>query len=212
MTSTCFERFLPRLQARERKGALAEARAGFFFHRNGFRILCWEPVAVSNHHGDIEIQWRDNEPVFVEVKAPGWEGELSAEDLRADRKSLPKYVNAEGRIVDPAERVLYAVEKALSKLAPNRANLVVVVDDLFVSPVQLSKGYLKAVVARGLADRGCRLVGGILLLNPVSYGRFVEYRKYFMANVGADHPMPEAVRDGLVAGNSDPHGPRWLRE
>ena len=101
-----FERFLPRLRARERDGALAEARAGFFFHRNRFHILDWEPIAVPNRPGDIEIQWQDGEPLFIEVKGPGWEGELSPEEIRSGRQHLPKYVNAEGRAVGPTERVL----------------------------------------------------------------------------------------------------------
>lgn len=131
-----FERFLPRLRAREseRDGALAEARTGFFFQRNGFRIVAWAPEAVLDRPGDMEVQWQDTEPVFVEVKGPGWEGELSAEEIRAGRRFLPKYINAEGRAVGPVARVVSAVDKALPKFAPDRINLVVVVDDLFVSP------------------------------------------------------------------------------
>jgi len=43
-----FQRYLPRLRARakERDAALAEARAGFYFHQKNFSILQWEPVAV----------------------------------------------------------------------------------------------------------------------------------------------------------------------
>ena len=54
--------------------------------------------------------------------------------------------------------------------------------------------------------------GGVFLLHPVVYGDFLEYRKYFVPNVGAEHPLPEAVQEGFLAGNSDPQGPRWLRE
>ncbi|MBI4493210.1 MAG: hypothetical protein HY690_10510 [Chloroflexi bacterium] len=50
-----FERFRSRLYARERDGALAEARAAFYFHRNGFRILGWEPEEVPGIPGDIEV-------------------------------------------------------------------------------------------------------------------------------------------------------------
>lgn len=209
-----FQQFLPRLRAREREktAALAEARAGFFLHRNGFRILCWEPEVVPHHPGDLDVQWQESEPIFVEVKGPDWEGELTEEERRAGRKDLPKYINAEGRAVVPQERVLYAISKALRKLAEPRANLVVVVDDLFLSPVELPKEHLTAVVANGLADPACRFVGGVFLLNPVSYGDFVEYRKYFVSNVGAVHPLPDVVRAGLAAGNADPQGPRRLRE
>ncbi|MDP2605534.1 MAG: hypothetical protein Q8S00_23580 [Deltaproteobacteria bacterium] len=209
-----FKRFLPRLRAREREktAALAEARAGFFFHRNGFRILRWEPEEVPGHPGDLDLQWQESEPIFVEVKGPDWEGELTEAERRAGRKDLPKYINAEARAIAPQDRVLYAITKALPKLAERRANLVVVVDDLFVSPVELPKEYLTAVLATALADPACRFLGGVFLLSPVTYGGFVEYRKYFVPNVDAAHPLPDVVRQGLAAGNSDPQGPRWLRE
>jgi len=209
-----FDRFLPRLCAREREktAAMAEARAGFFFHRNGFRILRWEPEEIKDRPGDLDVQWRDGEPIFVEVKAPDWEGELTERERRDGRKDLPKYINADGRAIAPQERVVYAIGKAIPKFAEHRANLVVVVDDLFLSPVEMSKEYLTAVVADHLADPERRLVGGVFLLNPVSYGQFVEYRKYFVPNVGASHPLPEPVKEGLAAGNNDPQGPRWLRE
>ena len=209
-----FERFLPRLCAREREktAAMAEARAGFFFHRNGFRILRWEPEEVTGRPGDLDIQWRNSEAIFVEVKAPDWEGELTERERRDGRKDLPKYINAEVRAIAPQERVLYAIAKATPKLAEHRANLVVVVDDLFVSPVEMLKDHLSAAVANHLADPERCLVGGVLLINPVSFGQYVEYRKYFMPNVSAKHPLPKVVTEGLTAGNNDPQGPRWLRE
>jgi hypothetical protein len=108
--------------------------------------------------------------------------------------------------------VVYAITKALPKLVEHRANPVVVVDDLFVSPVELPKDHLTAVVANALADPACRFVGGVLLLNPVFYGEFVDYRKYFIANVGAVHPLPGVVREGLAVGNNDPQGLGWLKE
>ena len=42
-----FDRFRNRLSARERNGALAEARAGFYVHRKGFQILRWEPAGLD---------------------------------------------------------------------------------------------------------------------------------------------------------------------
>ena len=213
-TQCVFDRFLSRLRAREREktAALAEARAGFFFHRNGFRILRWEPEDVAGRPGDFDIQWRDAEPIFVEVKGPDWEGELTEDERRAGRKDLPKYINAEARVIGPQECVLYAIRKALPKLVEARANLIVVVANLFVSPVELPKDYLTLVLANGLADPTCRFFGGVFLLDPVSYGDFVEYRKYFVPNAVAIHPLPDVVLEGLGAGNNDPQGPRWLRE
>jgi hypothetical protein len=213
-TQQVFPQFLTRLRAREREktAALAEARAGFFFHRNGFRISRWEPEEVRGRPGDLEVQWRETEPIFVEVKGPNWEGELTEDERQNGRKELPKYINAEGRAVAPQERVVYAISKAAPKFAENRPNLVVIVDDLFVSPIDIPKEQLVVAVTNALADRSCRCVGGVFLLNPVSYGHFVEYRKFFVRNVGALHPLPDVVNEGLTAGNNDPQGPRWLRE
>lgn len=202
VTQGVFERFLPRFRAREREknGALAEVRTGFFFHRNWFRILQWEPEAIRGRPGDLEIQWRDSEPIFVEVKGPGWESELTEDERRRGRKGLPKYINGEGRAIAPQEHVLSAINKALPKLSQDRANLVVVVDDLFVSPIDLPKEQLVAVVANALADESCRVVGGVFLLSPVNYGNFVEYRKCFIANAAASHPLPDLVSEGLAVG------------
>ena len=205
--------FLPRLCAREneRDGAMAEARTGFFLARNGFRILRWEPEEVRNRPGDLDIQWRDSEPIFVEVKGPGWEGELSQDALEAGRQHLPKYINAEARAIDPSERVAFAVQKALPKLAATRVNLVVVVDDLFMSPTEIPKSILNGRLERVLADPQYRVVAGIFMLNPVSYGGDVEYRTHFVPNANAERRLPEAVNKGFLADNRNPHGPRWAR-
>jgi hypothetical protein len=203
----------PRLCAREseRDGALAEARAGFFFVRNGFRILRWQPEEVQGRPGDLEIQWRDLEPIFVEVKGPGWQGELSQEELSGGRQHLPKDINAEARAIDPSERVAFAVRKALPKLACNRINLVAVVDDLFISPTEIPTQLLGNRLSRVLAEPQCLSVAGVFMLNPVSYGGDVEYRTYFVPNASADRHLPDAVSAGFLADNLKPHGPRWAR-
>jgi hypothetical protein len=207
-----FGDYLPRLRAREREGALAEARTAFFFHRNGFQITAWEPEAVSGRPGDLEVRWQGCEPIFVEVKGPGWESELTFEEIRAGRQHGPKYINAEARAVGPVSRVLYAVDKAIPKLDPGRCNLVVVVDDLFLSPTEMPRELLEGQVVRGLGDPRYVPVSAVLLLNPASHGNGVEYRKYFVPNGGAARPLPQAVYDGLLRGNNDPQGPRWARD
>ena len=207
-------RFLPRLCAREWEGAFAEARAAFFFKRNGFRILAWEPEAVPGRPGDLELQWRDTEPIFVEVKKPGWEGELTREQLQAGRTRLPKYMNNDARAVDPIERVTFAIDKALSKFSPTRINLAVIVDDLFLSPTELPRVFREGRLKQELGRSEFKLVSAVLMLNPASYADegSVEYRKYFLPNPAAIRPIPDAVNQGLLNGNNDPQGPRWRRE
>lgn len=204
-----FGRFQSRLRAWERDGAMAEARAGFYFHRNGFRILAWEPVAVAGIPGDIEIVWRDTEALFLEVKCPSWEGELEKEEIQAGRTERPKHINAEGRAIDPVERVMYVVGKALPKFSPDRANLVVVVDDLFVSPLDLPTTFVSGRLAGELADARYSTVSGVFLLNPVLYRDEVEYRAFFVP--GSGKPLPDQVKGAFLDENTRPKTPPWLR-
>src|SRR4029450_8710125 len=75
-----FLKFFPRLhdQTNEhRSAALAEARTAFFLNRIGFEICDWEPIATGGNPGDLSVRIAATPPVFVEVKAPGWQGELT---------------------------------------------------------------------------------------------------------------------------------------
>ena len=182
-----FQKYLSRLRgnANQRDGALAEARTSFFFHRNGFSILTWEPEEVSNRPGDLEIQWAGISSIFVEVKGPGWEGELTKQEL-ATRKGQPKYIHGEARSVDPVERVIYAADKALPKLSSNKANMLVVVDDLFVSPLDMPRDTMEDRIKYEIAKSKYARLGAILLLNPVCYIDEVDYRTRFIENPAAN--------------------------
>jgi hypothetical protein len=82
-----FERFLPRLryQTREhRNAALGEVRAAFVLSNAGFKITDWEPVAVPGRPGDLEIALSDSPRIFVETKAPTWQGEVFKDETRGD--------------------------------------------------------------------------------------------------------------------------------
>lgn len=101
----------------------------------------WEPVAIDNRPGDLLVSLVDGRPVFVEVKAPTWQGELgrklkTAEPDKAQqivyRINQVKYINAEARFVDPVGVTIDVIAKnAIPKLADDRPNLIVVGDDLF---------------------------------------------------------------------------------
>lgn len=192
-------RFRSRLCAWERDGAMAEARAGFYFHLNRFRILTWEPVAVSGIPGDIEIDLHGTEALFLEVKCPSWEGELEKRERNAGRTDRPKYINAEARAVDPVERVMYVAGKALPKFSPERVNIIVVVDDLFVSPLELPIDIVGGRIAEELTDARYSTVSGIFLLNPVLSRAKVEYRTLFVPGCG--NPIPDPVRDAFRNGS-----------
>ena len=194
--------FLPRLLVREWEGAFAEARVGYFLKCNGFTILRFEPREVKDRPGDIDIQWKDTEPIFVEVKGPGWEGELSDEERRGVRRNQPKYINAEARFLDTFGCLNKAIDKALPKFAASRANLVATADDLFMGATEMPLDMLEARTLKHLNEDRCTSVGGVLFLNPVvPSGRTLEYRHYFIANPKATKSLPEEVVQGLRAGN-----------
>jgi hypothetical protein len=197
------------LCAKERDGALAEARAGFYFHRNGFQILKWEPEEVPGIPGDIEISWYDTEALFLEVKNPGWEGELLEEEIKAGRTKLPKYVHADSRAIDPFERVMYVVGKSLSKFCNYRVNLAVVVDNLFVSPLEMPTDILIDRIGHELSDPEYKTVSGVFLLNPVLYEADVEYRAFFVS--GSGKPVPDIVNEAFLKENARPKLPHWFK-
>lgn len=203
-----FKRFFSRLCARERDGALAEARAGFFFHRNGFQILKWEPEAMPGIPGDIEISWYNTEALFLEVKNPTWEGELLEEEIKSGRTKLPKYLHAESRAIDPFERVMFVVGKSLRKFCNNRVNLAVVVDNLFVSPLEMPTDIVFERIVNELANPDYKNVSGAFLLNPVSYGGDVEYRALFVSGIGK--PLPDLVKDAFLKENARSKLPHWF--
>ena len=207
-----FERFLPSLRGKEsqRGGALAEIRFAYFMHCNGFSILEWEPEAVPGRPGDLSVSWQGSAAIFAEVKGPGWEGELTDEELDRGRKAQGKYVDLEVRAVDSIGPILYAIDKSLPKLAPGRANLVAIVDDLNISPTALPEGWLEGSVHEHLAQPAAQLVSGVFFLRPELYhGEPLEYLHRFVNNPAATTPLPSHVRDGWLAANSNRQGPRW---
>ena len=73
--------------------------------------------------------------VFVEVKSPGWEGELSDKERRAGRAKQPKYQPRGGGAFgnwQPLQKCI-ASAKTYPKFAPTQPNLLIVADDLMVS-------------------------------------------------------------------------------
>lgn len=128
--------YLPRLRGRwnQFESALAELRVAFYLHRNQFRIKTWEPYGARGVRGEGEfsIAGPSGVPVFVEVKSPGWEGEVSEEEIRRGRLEQPKNLYCEARAVAPWMKIQFAIEKAYKKFRSDGRNLLVVADDLFV--------------------------------------------------------------------------------
>jgi hypothetical protein len=129
-----FARFLPNLRGRwsQFESAQAELRVAFFLQRNGFKIVEWEPAGAAAFRGEFTIDGPSHLPVFTEVKSPGWEGELTPEELKAGRQHQPKDLYCDGRAVAPWERVQFEIGKAYKKFDPRNRNLLILADDLFV--------------------------------------------------------------------------------
>lgn len=201
-----FERYLPRLRGKltQRDGALAEARVAFFFSRNGFNIVSWEPDGAGSNLGEFEVQWNSLQPVFVEVKGPRWEGELSKEELNGPRRSKPRHISGEARWIDSTGKVIAAAKKAVPKFLPDRPNLLVVVGYLlFVSPRELPRDIVEPQIRGALSEKSFKNLGGVLIFDFAYNGEKISYHAAFIENTSALDSclLPPDVAKGLSAGN-----------
>lgn len=166
-----FAVYLPRLRGRwnQFESALAELRVAFYLHRNQFRINKWDPPGGRGVRGEGEfsVGGPSGVLVFVEVKSPGWEGEVSEEERRAGRLEQPKHLYCEGRAVAPWRVVQSAVEKAYKKFRSDAPNLLIVADDLFVS-----------------LQHGTDMEAGLALFEPRTNGCFCERRYENLGGLG----------------------------
>lgn len=129
--------FVPRIEGRntQRHAALNELRTAYWFHHNGFPIVQWEPLGLTTRVGEFLVGTAEGN-VFAEVKSPGWESELSDEQLHAGRAKLPKYIEGEGGGAfgnwQAVQRCL-ASAKTYPKFDPKQPNLLIIADNLRVS-------------------------------------------------------------------------------
>lgn len=129
------DRFLPRLNSKKTKRdeALDEIIAAYVLEKKlNYKIIEWEKPTISGKNVDLLIL-NGLEEIYCEVKSPGWEAELNHAEKTSDRKSKPKYNNAEARSVGSWENIQYAIIKAYEKFLPDKKNMVILCPDLFVS-------------------------------------------------------------------------------
>lgn len=132
-----FGRYLPRLRGlpTQRDETLAEISAGYFLSTKcNLPILAWEPTGSPGKRGDFLLGRPGWQPIFVEIKSPGWEMEIAAQEgpdspRLLQEKHLP---GVECRSTEPAVAIRYAVSRAARQLPDSRPTLVVLVDDLAV--------------------------------------------------------------------------------
>ena len=192
--------FVHRLKLGER-GVWAEVWAAFYFSKNRFIVSQWEPEYVPNHPGDLEITLGGGLPVFVEVKRPGWQGELTSKERADGRADNPKYRNAEVRSFDNVGLIVNSIRKALPKFSSGCANIVVVVDDLFLSPLDEPGTIFRDRIIALLMEHEFSIVSGVLLLKPVLCSECVEYRALFLSGCG--EKLPPQVLHLFTQANKD---------
>ena len=195
------ERLTPRLRAsrQQRDETLAEICAAYVMNRLlRFPIVGWEIKTANNR--DVEFLVRvGTVDLYCEVKSPGWEGELSKSEQTGDRKKQPKYQNAEVRSVARWKSIRHAIKKSVPKFLGSKCNLVITVDDLFVSVLEAPPNNIDIALfeKQGLyegekgyfADDEYASVGGVLMMGYRIRSE-VEYRWEFVANPNANHPLP----------------------
>jgi hypothetical protein len=138
---------------------------------------------------------------FVEVKSPGWEGELSDEEIMSGRKNQPKHLYCEARAVGPWERVKFEVDKAYKKFTPANPNLLVVADDLFVSlaygtDLQMAMALYEKRTNGCFSDSKYANLGAVGAFWTVNNGREIWYEMKLYVNLHAlkSSAIPEDMR------------------
>lgn len=201
-----FENYLPILRGKvtQRDGALAEARVAFFLHRNEFKILEWHPPGASSRLYEFEVQWRSSASIFVEVKGPRWEGELSEEELNGPRRQQPRYIDGEARFFDSIGKVINAADKAIPKFLPDKPNLLIVVGYLlFVSPSELPQGIVEPRIKSELSEDRFSNLGGLMIFDFVYGEQAINYKAAFIENPNANNlcKIPSDVAMGFSMAN-----------
>lgn len=200
------EKYIPRFKGKQTQviGALAESRISYFLEQNGFKICTWEPAGAGNYEGDFTVQLGNLPQIFVEVKAPTWEGELTREELLGERKLQPKYLHAEARFADPVSLIVGAIEKALPKFEKNKINLLAVGGYLsFLSPFEIPRNIFEPKINYELSKINIEYLGGIFILDSGNWGNGIQYKSYYIRNpvVQSISSLPEKVEAKLCENN-----------
>lgn len=187
----CLGDFIPRLEAKntERDEAIQELRVAYWLHHMGFPIAQWNPPGLGRMVGEYLIETSEGIKVFVEVKSPGWEGELSDAERKAGRAKQPKYREGDGGAFGEwvPLRQCIASKRTYPKFDSARPNLLVIADDLKVNLTNCPEHAKIALYAdhTGYGEVGCftssrfENLGGVAIFSAYERGlweaRGVEY-------------------------------------
>lgn len=115
--------------ARQRDAALDELRVASHLNSNAFSILQWNPIGLPPKEGEYLISSSSRTEVFVEVKSPTWQSELTEDEIKAGRTQEPKYLYCEGGAYAHWPLTQDAIDRAYKKFSPAKANLLVIPGD-----------------------------------------------------------------------------------
>jgi hypothetical protein len=209
------DHYLPRLRApKERRDeAFAEIAVAYFFAtRCGLSIFEWEPAGANGKAGEFLMGFDRQQPVFVEVKSPGWEAEIAKpEGQDSPRLQQPKYIDLEGGATAPWASVRHAVTKAYPKMPETLPTMVVINDDLKgalpdwgdrISDLALytpkSKGHTTGYLAEDgpFVDNRCERLGAVGIFKADLPEEGIRYRFVLFEN---PHALAKVVVPREVA-------------
>lgn len=196
------ERFLPRLKSKPnlRDEALAEINAAFYIDAYlDCPIVDWEPKGSGRSTLEFAFQWNDDIIVLGEVKSPGWEGEIVEEEgINSSRKQEEKIRSGETRRIAPWKNIRETIKKAYPKFFKDQPSLLIINDDLFVSPLDFPNNIEIALFCeKGRGEHGpesylsedgyffteeYQNLGGILFLQVVQTREKIEYKAKLVRN------------------------------
>jgi hypothetical protein len=128
-------RFWTRLcsPGQKRDEALNELHVAYFLESAGFPLIHWEVTDAAPYNVEFAVSVGEERSALVEVKSPGWEGELSMQERLQGRTKQEKYIDTEARVADPVGVIRRTVTKALPKFSGTVPSLIVISDDCFVN-------------------------------------------------------------------------------
>ncbi len=131
------KRFVPNIEAKntKRDEALNELRLAYLFDQTGFPVVQLGPPGANGKKGEYLLATPEKTDVFVELKSPGWESELTPAQRASGRQHRPKYEGVGGGAVGNFQAVHQCIARPNSypKFTTTQANLLIIADDLNLS-------------------------------------------------------------------------------
>ncbi|HMD83336.1 MAG TPA: hypothetical protein VKO18_01395 [Terriglobia bacterium] len=198
----------------QRDSALMEIRVAKYLESSGFLVVDWKPQGAGGNEGEYTVEGQSGQRVFVEVKSPGWEGEVSKEERDAGRLAEPKLKDLEARAVASWERIQFAVDKAYKKFRGDTPNFLIIAGDLFISPQHAPELHAAQALYSNVpphpgyfTDQRYDKLGGVGFFWIDSDGAGVQYymRVFLNPNALNETALPLNMRERFRAEILDPN-------